>query len=306
MLLRARDTLNTAAAPATGFLRLHPAGRRRRRQPYKGPTRAGHARLGWRLRWGDNERRRASRWAPWRFPTALEARRFQMAIPMIVCALFALFLATSAWPRAASSVGNSALTRMDRDPGHGRQRLAGRLGGAAAAPAASAAVAASPLQLQGRRDLAFAVSLRHWLGPWRMSSSVGHRGSSDLDRGAAGCPVGLGLAVSGKKVGRRNPERARRRRAANALRPASAPARPWSAPCRPHPRCTCSPQHQGPQPRPADPRRGHRRLHRPLRHAIAQNKLRRTGPAGVRAAPRPRRSASSPGSASTGCSRHWR
>jgi hypothetical protein len=201
ILLRARDTLNTAAAPATGAtiaFTLLVAGeggltgmKRGRREPAP-PTWAPE------VGWGDGEAPSRVSLATMAFPNLrLAARRFQVAIPLVVCALLALFLATS-WLSWDISIGNSALAEWTKVKAAAAD-VQGDVATGAATPALPAA--ATPLALQSRRDVAFAgANLRHWLLFWQFFLG-GPTRLEHFDCGPGGCPPGLGLAVNEKWAG---------------------------------------------------------------------------------------------------------
>ena len=199
VLIQARDTLNGAAAPATGAtiaFTLLVAGE-------GGGLSAGAARgdpspAAWApaVGWGQGDAPSRVSLAIMAFPNLRrEARRFQTAIPIIVCVLFLMFLATSllSWD---ISVGNSALAEWNKaaavqDAGDG---------GAATAPVAGKPPA-SLTQLQNQRDLAFAgANLRHWLSFWQFTLG-GPVQVTGVDCGAGGCPADLGLDVNERWAG---------------------------------------------------------------------------------------------------------
>ena len=201
ILLRARDTLNTAAAPATGAtiaFTLLVAGeggltglKRGRREPAT-PTWAPE------VGWGDGEAPSRVSLATMAFPNLrLAARRFQVAIPIVVCALLALFLATS-WLSWDISIGNSALAEWTKVKAAAADVQSDPVTGAAPPPPAAAS---TPLLLQSRRDVAFAgANLRHWLLFWQFFLG-GPTKLEHFDCGPGGCPPGLGLAVNEKWAG---------------------------------------------------------------------------------------------------------
>jgi hypothetical protein len=204
VLLRAKDTLNGAAAPATGatiaFTLLVAgeggglSGGSKRREPTASTSSGWAPGVGW----GEGDAPSRVSLAIMAFPNLRrEARRFQAAIPIIVCALFGMFLMTS-WLSWDISVGNSALAEWNKVKAVASQD-AGDGTAAAAAPGQPAAPTAQ--QLQSERDLAFSGSnLRHWLQFWQFL--LGGPAKVDrIDCGAGGCPAGLGLNVNEKWAG---------------------------------------------------------------------------------------------------------
>ncbi len=199
VLLRARDTLNSAAAPATGATiaftllvagedgGLSGGSKRRDRETPNWPPRVG---------WGDGDAPSRVSLAVMAFPNLRrEARRFQMAIPIIVCALFGMFLLTS-WLSWDIAVGNSALAEWTKVKAGVAQAAAD----ATPSPTPAALVkpaAATPQQQQSQRDIAFAnANLRHWLVFWQFLIGGPHRVEC-----AAPCPPELAADVNEKWAG---------------------------------------------------------------------------------------------------------
>ena len=203
VLLRARDALNTAAAPATGAtiaFTLLVAGEggglssgSKRRDPVAPSWSPG-------VGWAGGEAPSRVSLAIMAFPNLRrEARRFQMAIPIIVGVLFALFLATS-WLSWDISVGNSALAEWNKVKAGASESV----GDVPNPPAISAGVqpaTPSASQLQYQRDLAFAgANLRHWLKFWQFMLR-GPVSAGPIDCSARGCPATLGVDVNEKWAG---------------------------------------------------------------------------------------------------------
>jgi hypothetical protein len=205
VLLRARDTLNSAAAPATGatiaFTLLVAgeggglSGGSKRLDPVPSASSAWAPGVGWSQ--GDAPSRVSL--AIMAFPNLRrEARRFQTWIPIIVCALFAMFLMTS-WLSWDISVGNSALAEWNKVKAVASQDAGD--GAATAAATAGRPAALTAQQLQSERDVAFSgANLRHWLKFWQFLLG-GPAQVERVDCGAGGCPAGLGLNVNEKWAG---------------------------------------------------------------------------------------------------------
>jgi len=163
VLLRARDELNAAAAPATGatiaftLLVAGEGAMGRRNDPVPatslliGTAPAGHT-----------PPSRVSL-ATMAFPNLRnQARQFRMAIPILVGALFTLFAATS-WLSWDIAVGNSVLAEWTKVKASVTQDSNAQAGGPAL-PASAQALR----QQQNARDLAFAsTNLDHWLSFWQ-------------------------------------------------------------------------------------------------------------------------------------------
>lgn len=202
VLLRARDTLNSAAAPATGAtiaFTLLVAGEggglasgSKRPETVPPVSSAWAPGVGWSA--GDAPSRVSL--AIMAFPNLRrEARRFQMAIPIIVCALFAMFLMTSllSWDIA---VGNSALAEWTKVKASVTQQAADTSSGAPA-PATSAKPGPPTPQQQSERDIAFAnANLKHWLEFWQFSLG----GPASIACSGA-CPPDLAADVNEKWAG---------------------------------------------------------------------------------------------------------
>lgn len=203
VLLRARDTLNAAAAPATGAtiaFTLLVAGedgglsggskRRERTSPSRTPP-------NWapQVGWGEGDAPSRVSLAVMAFPNLRrEARRFQMAIPIIVCALFGMFLLTS-WLSWDIAVGNSALAEWTKVKASFAQAAADAT--PSATPAPLVRPAATPQQQQSERDIAFAnANLRHWLVFWQFLIGGPRQVSC-----AAPCPQDLAADVNEKWAG---------------------------------------------------------------------------------------------------------
>ncbi|HZZ87869.1 MAG TPA: hypothetical protein VFE13_05985 [Caulobacteraceae bacterium] len=202
ILLRARDALNSAAAPATGatiaftLLVADESGLPLGRGGKDPATPVWAPGVGW----GEGQAPSRVSLATMAFPNLRgAARRFQTAIPIVVGALFLLFAATSylSWD---ISVGNSALAEWTKAE-------------AAVAEAPDAPTLAAPgtpgakfpaptlQQLQVRRDLAWAsVNLKHWLQFWVFLLDGPHR-LERFDCGAPTCPPGLALNVDERWAG---------------------------------------------------------------------------------------------------------
>lgn len=201
VLLRARDTLNSAAAPATGatiaftLLVASEGGGLGGGSKGRGPASSGWAPG---VGWGDGDAPSRVSLAIMAFPNLLrEARRFQTAIPIIVCALFGMFLMTS-WLSWDIAVGNSALAEWTKVKASVTQQAADTSASAPATPPAPAKPGQpTSQQQQGERDIAFAnANLRHWLKFWQLilggPSSIPCSGS---------CPPDLAVDVNEKWAG---------------------------------------------------------------------------------------------------------
>ncbi|HXQ17505.1 MAG TPA: hypothetical protein VN814_23045 [Caulobacteraceae bacterium] len=201
VLLRARDTLNSAAAPATGAtiaFTLLVAGEggglnagSKRREPT--PSTAWAPGVGW----GDGDAPSRVSLAIMAFPNLLrEARRFQTAIPIIVCALFAMFLMTS-WLSWDIAVGNSALAEWTKVKASVTQQAADSTQSAPPPTPLAKPGQLTPQRQQGERDIAFAdANLRHWLEFWQFL--IG--GPSHVDCGGP-CSSELAADVNEKWAG---------------------------------------------------------------------------------------------------------
>ncbi len=201
VLLRARDTLNSAAAPATGAtiaFTLLVAGEG---GGLAAGTRArGPASSGWApgVGWSDGDAPSRVSLAIMAFPNLLrEARRFQTAIPIIVCALFAMFLMTS-WLSWDIAVGNSALAEWTKVKASVTQQAADTSASAPGAPIPPARPGQpTSQQQQGERDMAFAnANLRHWLEFWQTII-----GGPKAIPCSGSCPPDLAVDVNEKWAG---------------------------------------------------------------------------------------------------------
>jgi hypothetical protein len=200
VLLRARDTLNSAAAPATGatiaFTLLVAGeggglgGGAKGREP---PTSGWAPGVGW----GNGDAPSRVSLAIMAFPNLLrEARRFQTAIPIIVCALFGMFLMTS-WLSWDIAVGNSALAEWTKVKASFTQQAADSSANAPAPAAPARPGQPTSQQQQGERDMAFAnANLKHWLEFWQVILG----GPKDIPCSGA-CPPDLAADVNEKWAG---------------------------------------------------------------------------------------------------------
>ena len=200
VLLRARDTLNSAAAPATGatiaftLLVAGEGGGLGGKSTGRIPPTSGWAPG---VGWGNGDAPSRVSLAIMAFPNLLrEARRFQTAIPIIVCALFAMFLMTS-WLSWDIAVGNSALAEWTKVKASFTQQAAD----SSASPPAPAALARpgqpTSQQQRGERDMAFAnANLNHWLEFWQVILG----GPKNIPCSGS-CPPDLAVDVNEKWAG---------------------------------------------------------------------------------------------------------
>jgi hypothetical protein len=198
VLLRARDTLNSAAAPATGatiaFTLLVAGEGGGLGGGAKGPPTSGWAPG---VGWGSGDAPSRVSLAIMAFPNLLrEARRFQTAIPIIVCALFGLFLLTS-WLSWDIAVGNSALAEWTKVKASFTQQAADSSGNAPAPASPAGSGRPTSQQQQGERDMAFAnANLKHWLEFWQVILG----GPKNIPCSGS-CPPDLAVDVNEKWAG---------------------------------------------------------------------------------------------------------